>query len=428
MTLEDFKKCDLPDTPGVYRFMGKGKTILYIGKATSLKDRVRSYFSGAVATRGRHIEEMVSQARTVEWEATDSVLEALVLESALIKKYYPPANTKEKDNKSFNYCVITKEPYPRVLVLRERTMLLDKDASTRKLSHIFGPFPSGIQLELGLRLLRTIFPFRDKCMPAQAGTPNSGKACFNAQLGLCPGVCDGRISQKEYHKTILHIATFFSGKKKKLLSLLHKEMDQAVKEMRFEDAGKVKKIIFSLQHLNDVSLIRSEVRGASREASSLSLGTFRIEAYDVAHMGGSATVGVMVVVENGVTLPSGYRKFKIRGAGKNQSNDPLNLREILTRRFDHEEWVLPNLLVVDGNNIQKRVAEELVHEKGFSIPVVAVVKDEHHKAREILGITESEKEWEKAIILANSEAHRFSVAYHRKLLRKNLLPSTRRGK
>lgn len=422
MTLEAFKKLKLPNTPGVYRFMGKGSTVLYIGKATSLQDRVRSYFSATVATRGRHIEEMVTKARTITWEATDSVLEALVLESALIKKHHPPANTKEKDNKSFNYLVITQEEYPRVLVIRERTMLRDADARMRKLKHIFGPFPSGVQLEIGLRLLRTIFPFRDKC------TPLSGKRCFHAELGLCPGVCDDRISQKEYARTIRHIATFFSGKKKILISSLKKEMELAISDMRFEDAGRLKKIIFSLNHLNDVALIRSDVRGASQEAASLSEGVFRIEAYDVAHLGGSATVGVMVVMENGTPSPSEYRKFKIRGAGMGKSDDPLNLSEILTRRFTHHEWRLPNLIVVDGNEIQKGVAERLILEKGFSIPVVAVVKDEHHRPRELLGLSFVLKPHEKAILLANSEAHRFSVTYHRRLLRRNFLPTTRSRK
>ncbi len=419
MTLDECKQLKLPDAPGVYRFMGKGSTVLYIGKATSLKDRVRSYFSATVATRGRHVEEMVRDARTITWEETDSVLDALVLESALIKKYHPPANTKEKDNKSFNYLVITKEEYPRILVIRERTWLKDKDAKVRKLKEVFGPFPSGVQLELGLRLVRTIFPFRDTC------TPLSGKLCFNAQLGLCPGVCDGRIGKKEYQKIVKHIATFFSGKKKTLLSSLRKEMDTAAHELRFEDAGKIKKTIFSLQHLNDVSLIKEDVRGASREASSLSEGEFRIEAYDVAHLGGSSTVGVMVVVQNGEVDSSQYRKFKIKGKGKDASNDPLNLSEILLRRFEHFEWTLPNLIVVDGNDVQKHVAEEVIKHKGYSIPVVAVVKDDRHKARAIIGDQALASAHQKAVFLANSEAHRFSIAYHRKLLRRNLLPSAR---
>jgi excinuclease ABC subunit C len=420
MTLDELKRLSLPDTPGVYRFMGKGQQVLYIGKATSLKDRVRSYFSATVATRGRHIEEMVRDARTVAWDETDSVLDALVLESALIKRFHPPANTKEKDNKSFNYLVITKEDYPRVLVIRERTWLKDAEARTRKLKAVFGPFPSGVQLEIGLRLIRTIFPFRDTCKPL------SGKLCFNAQLGLCPGVCDDRMSKKDYQRTIAHITTFFSGKKKVLLGSLKKEMDKAAIELRFEDAGRIKKTIFSLMHLNDVALIRDDVRGASKEASGLSEGVMRIEAYDVAHMGGKAGVGVMVVVENGVAAPAEYRKFKLRGAGKDKSDDPLNLREILERRFGHIEWPLPNLIVVDGNEVQIRVAEAVVKEKGYSIPVASVVKDDRHRAREILGsMHDGAKDTEKAILLANSEAHRFSITYHRKLLRRSLLPGTR---
>jgi excinuclease UvrABC nuclease subunit len=97
MTLDEYKMLKIPDVPGVYQFIGAKGKVLYVGKATSLKDRVRSYFSATVATRGRHVEEMVASAKTIIWEVTDSVLEALVLESALIKKYQPPANTKEKE-------------------------------------------------------------------------------------------------------------------------------------------------------------------------------------------------------------------------------------------------------------------------------------------------------------------------------------------
>jgi excinuclease ABC subunit C len=417
MTLDEYKMLKIPDVPGVYQFIGAKGKVLYVGKATSLKDRVRSYFSATVATRGRHVEEMVASAKTIIWEVTDSVLEALVLESALIKKYQPPANTKEKDNKSFNYLVITKEEFPRILVLRERTFIRDQDMRVRKFARVFGPFPSGEQLQIGLRLIRGIFPFRDTCEPS-VGVP-----CFNAQIGLCPGVCSGAISKKEYHVIVRHISIFFSGKKKLLLSALEKEMHDAAAALRFEDAGKLKKVIFSLNHLNDVGLIRADIRGAVRQSAGMSEGIYRIEAYDVAHLGGQSTVGVMVVVENGVPAKSEYRKFRIKGAGKNQSNDPLNLREILKRRCAHAEWPLPSLIVVDGNHVQKKVADEVLKEEGLTVPTVAVVKDDRHKPKEILGSSAALLEHKAAILLANSEAHRFSIKYHRKKRSQNFLPS-----
>jgi excinuclease ABC subunit C len=131
----------------------------------------------------------------------------------------------------------------------------------------------------------------------------------------------------------------------------------------------------------------------------------------------------MVVVENGVPAKSEYRKFRIKGAGKNQSNDPLNLREILKRRCAHAEWPLPSLIVVDGNHVQKKVADEVLKEEGLTVPTVAVVKDDRHKPKEILGSSAALLEHKAAILLANSEAHRFSIKYHRKKRSQNFLPS-----
>jgi excinuclease UvrABC nuclease subunit len=156
MNLDDFKKLNLPDGPGVY-FFKKGVDTLYIGKATSLRDRVRSYFNDdLIQTRGRLLVDMVTQADTITFQETDSVLEAFILESELIKKYLPRYNTKEKDNKSFNYVVITKEEFPRVLVVRGRNLEQANQAGSTKQEQIdalgfeytdvFGPFPFGAEL------------------------------------------------------------------------------------------------------------------------------------------------------------------------------------------------------------------------------------------------------------------------------------------
>jgi len=122
MKKSDLKKYKLPHNPGVYFFL-KGKDILYIGKATSLGDRVKSYFGkDLINTRGPMILDMVVQTTKIKYEETDSVLEALILESNLIKKYQPKYNVKEKDNKSFNYVCITKDIIPKVLIIRGRNL------------------------------------------------------------------------------------------------------------------------------------------------------------------------------------------------------------------------------------------------------------------------------------------------------------------
>lgn len=396
----------LPNKPGVYIFRGPKRAILYIGKATSLRSRVASYFNkNLIATRGPILVGMVEAARSVDHIETDSVLEALILEAYLIKKHQPPFNTKEKDNKSFNYVVITKEEFPRVMTMRGREL----DVYEPEMKYVFGPFPSSSVLREALSLVRKIFPFRDKCKPG------SGVLCFNAQIGLCPGVCAGKLPRIEYARTIQRIKLFFEGRKKQLLKDLERDMKRAAKELKFEEASRLKRTIFAMNHIQDVALLK-----AGFEVPSGDLGkTFRIEGYDAAHISGTNTVGVMTVVENNEVKKSDYRKFKIKTS---TNDDNASLREILTRRFAHTEWPMPHLIVVDGGKAQLNTAEKALAEWGIKIPVVGVVKDEHHRPREIIGDRDARTTYERAILLANSEAHRFAITYHR-LLRDRSLKS-----
>jgi len=408
MVLGTLKKLKLPDEPGVYQFIGTRGKILYIGKATSLRDRVRSYFANDLLhTRGKHIVDMVTLATTVRFVVTDSVLDAIILESSLIKKHQPLYNTKEKDNKSWNYVVITNEDYPCVLTIRERTMFLG-DSERNEYKHTFGPFPQGTNLKEALTIVRKIFPFRDTCVPL------CGKPCFNLQIGLCPGVCTGEISKEDYAERIRQIALFFSGKKKMVVKRLEQSMHAHAKALEFEAAGECKRAIFALGHIKDASLISEEVREHSQQISSTRSKPFRIEAYDIAHISGKYTVGVMVVVEDGRPKKSDYRKFKIT-IDPDRSNDILHLEEVLRRRFGHAEWPLPDLIVVDGGTAQKRVALRVAKYFGFIGAILSVVKDDRHKPKAILGNKELALSYERGILIANGESHRFAVAYHRQL-------------
>lgn len=409
MLRTDLKSAKLPDAPGVYRFWDDKKNILYIGKATSLRSRVRSYFANDVMhTRGKHIVDMVTLATRVDFTQTDSVLEALVLEASLIKRHQPYYNTKEKDGKSWNYVVISNEEFPSVTTLRERTMLSGKEESRPEFKRVFGPFPSGGNLDEALRIVRKIFPFRDTC------TPLVGKPCFNRQIGLCPGVCTGEISKADYAKRLREITLFLEGKKARLVSMLTKEMGQHAKKLEFEAAGEYKRMIFALRHIKDASLIREEVREESQKSSRIRSKPFRIEAYDIAHISGKFTVGVMTVVANGIPLKSEYRKFKIR-TSPDQPDDTLHLEEILTRRLKHANWQFPDIIVVDGGVAQKRRAERILSEHKLDIPVVGVVKDNRHKAKAIIGSKELAVSYKRGILIANLESHRYAVTYHRLL-------------
>lgn len=414
MQKEELIKFDLPDSPGVYLFtLGKGrsKKVLYVGKATSLRDRVRSYFDiDLIVTRGPRIVDMVTKADGISYEAVPTVLEALVRESALIREHQPKANVEGKDDKTFLYAVITKEEFPRVLAVREKDIdFKTKTAQGFPYKDAYGPFPSGNQLRAGLRLIRKIFPFYDTARPVGVKSKHQrAKIEFNKQIGAYPKTPD----KKAYARNIQNISLFLSGRVKTLRAKLEKDMKDFAREERFEDAGLIRKQLFAIDHVQDVSLIRDEY--------AESRGVGRIEAYDTAHLSGTNAIGVMVVVEDGRSEKREYRTFKIRGVGGKTLNDDIaSLKEIVSRRLGHPEWGMPSVIVVDGGKTHKKAVEEVLVEYGVGIPVVAVVKNEKHRPREIIGSLRA-KITDSDAVLANSEAHRFAVSKHRALRSKSI--------
>jgi len=415
----------LPDSPGVYFFLGSpkhgegGKNILYIGKATSLRSRVKSYFSRDLfETRGPKVARMLSQATGVDFSITDSVLEALILEAALIKKHQPKGNSAEKDDKSWNYVVITKEKFPRVVIVRGKEL----SDWTENIKESFGPFPHGLELREALKIVRKILPFRDTCIPfgypVTKRLPGNQKACFSRQIGLCPGVCTGEITKHEYTKVIRSISLFFRGKKKNILKGLRKHMRQEAKLRNFEKAAELRNKIRALEHINDMALIKRKDSDPStsldpaRDKSLGAMRSMRIEAYDIAHISGTHTVGSMVVMEDGVLARHEYKRFKIR----TRTNDDVgSLTEVLTRRLRHREWRMPDLIVIDGGSAQLGVAKFTIEHLRFNIPLVSVVKNAAHKPDHIIGDSKIVCDYHHDILLVNQEAHRFAINYHRKL-------------
>lgn len=416
MTEKTFKKIKLPDKPGVYFFL-KGKEILYVGKATSLKNRAKSYFGkDLIETRGPVILDMVFKANKIKWQETDSVLEALILEANLIKKYQPKYNTKEKSDKSFYYVCITKEKLPRVIVVRGKELSGIENFSGLTLPRvrggthtirnfqfqtISGPYPNSSQLKEALRIIRKIFPFVDE------SSDKKNNKEFYKQIHLNPETLEG------YLRDIKYIKLFLQGKRKNILSGLKKKMFAFAKLREFERADKIKKQIFALGHINDVALLKLESKNYRTENN------FRIEAYDIAHLGGKNMVGVMTVVENGQVAKNEYRKFKVRT--QNKANDTGALKEVLERRLAHSEWSYPNLIVVDGGIAQINVSMAVLAQLNTKIPVVSVVKNEQHKPKAIMGDKKNGLKYKREILLGNNEAHRFAITYHKKMRNKNFL-------
>lgn len=417
MKKAELKKYKLPETSGVYFFLDKKynfksfpnkKNVLYIGKATILKDRIRSYFSkDLVHTRGVRLLGMIENTKDLFFIETTSVLEAIILESKYIKEFKPFFNVKEKDDKSYSYTVFTKEDFPRVLIMRNREI---EKLPNLKISKKFGPFVSKAELVEIMKFIRKVFPYRDKCKL------NEKRACFNHQIGLCPGTCLGIFSKKEYANNLKNIEKILSGKIQPLLKDLKKEMEQRVKEQKFEEAGGILKKINAFKSLKDINLIKKESLEESGGFQNL-----RIESYDVSHISGKNRVGVMVVSENGEFKKSEYRKFKI---SENINDDTQGLIDVLERRFRHKEWELPNLLIIDGgathlnfiyNKVKTFLPKQILERISFS----SVVKNERHKVKEVLFLKRGDKKkfanLQDFIVKLNQETHRFAINYHKSL-------------
>jgi excinuclease ABC subunit C len=285
-------------------------------------------------------------------------------------------------------------------VLTVRGRELDAKIGTDLRKQVYGPFTQGGALKEALKIIRKIFPFFDE------RSREIKTIRFNQSIGVYPD-----ISESEYQKTIRNICLLFEGKKKALVQGLERDMKKAAKEERFEEANVARRQVFALTHIQDIALLKDEYRNPDAPG-------FRIEAYDTAHLGGAATRAVMTVVENGEPVKSEYRTFTIRSA--KEADDYQALREVLERRFSHPEWSFPKLIVIDGGRTHLKVAGEVLARLKITIDLCAVVKDERHKPKEILGKRSSTEAHKASILLANSEAHRFSIGRHRRALRKRI--------
>ncbi len=379
---------NLPESPGVYLMKDARGRVLYIGKAANLRRRVASYFE---RPHDYKIDRLISQVKKIDYKKTDTAIEALILESQLIRKYKSPFNVKEKDDKSFLWVEITREKFPRVLLSRGKGD--------------FGPFTSASNIREALRIIRRIFPFSTH----SSNTIGKFKRpCFDCEIGLCPGTCIGSINRTEYLRNIKNIKLFFAGRKKQIIRLLSKEMKKVSKNLDFEKAEKLRRQIFALQHIQDVSLIgETEMRNEKLEMR----GGVRIEGYDISNISGTSAVGAMVVFVGNKAANNEYRKFKIRTITK--SDDVGMLKEILSRRFNNP-WQLPNLILIDGGRGQVNAAKSVLDEFGFKIPVLGIAKGPRRKKNEFIGQIPKGIN-SKTLIKIRNEAHRFAIGYHKAL-------------
>jgi excinuclease ABC subunit C len=442
----------LPTSPGVYIFYGasaqggfRKAQILYVGKATSLKDRVSSYFVGlkalsasslrhSVPSAFRPIEMFISQVEDIEVRKTETVLEAYILEQELIKKWQPKFNVDGKDDKSFVYALVTKEEFPRVLLLRKRELEQNQKSKIKnqndkvKLKNIkipdtkyqipytqlYGPYISKKNIEIALKILRKIFPYHSKAQKTEKG-------CLDFQIGLCPGPYAGAISKEDYAKNIRGIRMILEGKKKSLIAKMKKEMLEFSKAQEFEKAGKVRNAIFALQHIRDIALVSYNMKHETynRNANTKS---FRVEGYDISNISGRSSVGSMVVFDNsqGEISPnkSQYRKFKIKTV--DGANDTASMAEVLGRRFGNN-WPRPDLIILDGGQGHLTAVRRVLKNFHLEIPLLAVAKGPTRKKLDRYAFGSVPEISDEIIERIRDEAHRFAITYHKKLRKKRFM-------
>ncbi len=234
---EELKK--LPDQPGVYLMHSRSDEIIYVGKAISLKKRVRQYFQSG-RNRSPKIEKMITLIHYFEYIVTDSELEALVLENNLIKEYAPKYNTMLTDDKTYPFIKVTlEEPYPRVLMTRQ---------IKRDKGKYFGPFTSGSAVRDTIELIRKLYHIRfcNKKLPKEMGLY---RPCLYYQMKQCPGPCQGYISEEEYGNNVNEVLEFLNGNTKRVLAGLEEKMQVAAAEFEFEKAAEYRDLIESVNHI-----------------------------------------------------------------------------------------------------------------------------------------------------------------------------------
>lgn len=423
----------LPDAPGVYFYYNDTGSLMYVGKATSLKKRVGSYFVG----KDKHprTAELVSKIMEIKYTQVPTVIEALVLEANLIRTHKPPYNILGRDDKSFIYLCITHEVFPKPVLMRgldlERIGIqpFSKRLSLkarRQFLAVYGPYLSGRQLKMALDLVRRTIPWSTCNPPNVTGTT---RPCFDAQIGKCPGVCAGAIDKPTYRRNIKKMMLFFEGKKDRLLRQLKREMAAAARGKNYEAAAKLRDRVFALEHIQDIGLLmKEEFTYDIPEPAAGHINVLgRIEAYDIAHISGTSNVAAMVVFEGGKPNQSEYRKFRIKGF--EGANDVGAMEEILRRRLarlpgsnqDKEAWRLPDLLVIDGGEGQVNRVEQVLRELNLGIPVVGIAKGFDRKQDRLVYDTSNSElrritsAYKQVLQKARDEAHRFAGVYHRNL-------------
>ncbi len=358
----------LPSSSGIYFHKSKTGEILYIGKAAVLKNRVRQYFQ---ATRNTDIktQALVAEVADVDWVETESEIDALFLESEMVKRYMPRYNVLLRDDKSEIFIRINmKDEFPHVSFTRNPAD--DK-------AEYFGPYYNGWTIKRALRYLRRIFPYYTRPLRSNA------RPDLDVHIGLSPGP---DVSNEEYKAALRQLIRYIKGDRQAIMREMEKQMKQAAKKQDFEQAAHLRnklndlkalkqRIMFGDKEFLDIS--KDAALRDLRDLLGLSKVPVRIEGYDISHMSGTSVVASMVVFTNGASDRVEYRKFKTY---IERNDDFANMKEVITRRFTDKNlkaWDVPDLLVIDGGKGQLDAALQALQGQallqGLALQHMAVV-------------------------------------------------------
>ncbi len=403
----------IPTKTGVYLFKDKKGNILYIGKAVNLRERIKNHLK----SNNPKIIELIKSVNNLEYIVLDSEAEALLKEAELIKKFDPPFNQLLRDDTQYFYVGFTKEKFPKVFITHQ---------PQKYNAEFIGPFTEGSALRKILKILRREIPFCT-CLKNHRGV------CLNASLGLCYGWCCGENElgdEKLYSENIKKIKRVLKGNLRKIKKELIDELEKALNADNLEKAIKIKKEIQAinkiLEHTNLIKEISEEQERLNRIKILKDLQVLLkmdkmpniIEAYDISHFVGNYKVGIMVVFKDGIYSKKDLRKFRIKTVMK--PDDPKMIYEVLKRRFNHPEWGIPDLILIDGGKIQFSFANKAIKEaKLYNVKIISVAKprgllyyDENKKP---IPLSKLPQNLANFIKLLDKITHRKVINYHRKL-------------
>ena len=413
---------EFPQAPGVYLFKDHAGIVIYVGKAINLRSRAGSYFLKA-AKQEMRTAAWVGEICDADFIPCESEVDALLVESRLIKDIQPRHNKEQKDDKSFPYLqIITHEDFPRIEITRE-----PRGSGVK----LYGPFANAGSLRGAVQVLQKIFKFRTCSLDIDDGDDRWRwfRPCLLASINQCTAPCNLRISKEDYRKDIKRLQMVLAGNKKRLLGQLEKEMKLAAADLQFEKAGRIRDEIKMLQSLDQRGELDTHAQpevfyidpkkglAGLKKVLGLSETPRTIEGVDIAHLGGGETVASLVKFIDGLPFKPGYRRFKIQKV--KGIDDFRSIHEVVSRRFKRlydEQDVFPDILLIDGGKGQLSAASSAFDSLQIDPPILLSIAK---KNEEIFRPGQSEplilSRHSYALRLlqyVRDEAHRFAQHYH----------------